>query len=375
MTGRVPLEVWDLRPGGISDAYSDRDKFFILQVTDWHDLAPPPDYLIRRLIKNDLAEAKRAPLIEALYDAIREREGAVYDSANVRWTAEQFRESMGEKVSSFSVGTPIPDIAPADTSRVLVRTRGGRFTVGQFLSGLHQIPNAVRPKAHTPGLLLSSLDRMFFHPQLVAEARARGLEDDPLVVKGLQRKREEILVQHLYGDSVGSKVWASAEERRAYFEEHRSSFITRPTARFAQIVRWSRAGADSALAALRAGADPESLVAGDRSLGWIREAMDNEAMEYRSVVFGELKEGQGTVLGPDKENKYMVLFVLHHEPSRPMAYDEPAVQAIVDESVYNLKSEQALNAFLERRRRHYRIEAHPEWVMRIELTDPISADD
>lgn len=367
--GQVALEVFGLNAGSISEVMTDRDRFFIVQVVDVRDAVAPPPRIADRMLRRDIREAKQLPLFQAIYDSIRAREGAVYDSTNLRWVVGRFDEIL-PKTSNFSVGVPIPNFGPADTARVLLRTRHETITLGEFLFRFREIPPAMRPKLHTMGLLLGQLDRMVFYPQLVDEARARGLETDPIVVDGMERRREEILVQHLFEDSVQTKVSVLPDERRAYYEAHKTEFVTRPVVRYAQIVRWTRAGADSAFEALKHGASADSIAATDPTLGWIKEMRQNDADEYRLLLFEDLKPGQGTVMGPDPDKKYMLLFVLEREEPRPMSYDE--VVAIVDESLYNIKTEERLRAFLDRLRRNCRIESHPEWVMRVDFREKMS---
>ena len=60
--------------------------------------------------------------------------------------------------------------------------------------------------------------------------------------------------------------------------------------------------------------------------------------------------------------------LLSYEPGRQLSYQE--AQDIVDESLMDSKSEERLKEFLARHRRRYRIEAHPELLMRVRLADP-----
>ena len=62
-------------------------------------------------------------------------------------------------------------------------------------------------------------------------------------------------MSHLYEDSVLARVTVSPAERRAYFEAHIAQYVTHPRARFAAIVRGTRAGADSLPGTWRGGRD------------------------------------------------------------------------------------------------------------------------
>jgi hypothetical protein len=172
---------------------------------------------------------------------------------------------------------------------------------------------------------------------------------------------------------VQSRVWIKPEERRRYYDEHLAQYITYPVARYAAIVRESRAGADSVAARLRKGEKAADVLRAD-SLGGmvsgsIKETRDEgRGGQYQKILFGELRPGQATVVGPDKEGTWMVVQLLEFDPGRQLPYEQ--VELLVDESLQNIRAEEMLKALIERLRKRYRIESHPELVMRVHLADP-----
>jgi hypothetical protein len=74
------------------------------------------------------------------------------------------------------------------------------------------------------------------------------------------------------------------------------------------------------------------------------------------------------VQGPDEEGQYVVMKLLSLETGRLLPFEE--VQHYVEETVQATKSEAMLNDFLDRHRRRFRIEAHPDLTARIRLVDP-----
>ena len=188
----------------------------------------------------------------------------------------------------------------------------------------------------------------------------------------IEHRREELLVEHLFTDSILNRVTITPAMRRRYYQDHQKEFVSVPRVRYAQLIRHSEAAAESLVARLRAGESPEAIIVGDSlrggPVGAILEAYDNRPSTLRKVLFEELRPGQVTKVGPDSEGSFMVVKLLTYQESRPMAYEE--VESIVAESVQNTEAERLLKEFLARHRRRYRIEVRPELVMQIRLTDP-----
>jgi len=176
------------------------------------------------------------------------------------------------------------------------------------------------------------------------------------------------MVERLYQDSVATRVWVRPEDRRRYYEEHKSDYITFVRVTYGALHRPTRAGIDSVAARLGRGERIADILHADSlnglDSGSIRERSEAErGSQYYRELFEDLRPGQWSIIGPDREGHYLLLQVLHREESRQLSYEE--AEQYVDESVQNLKAEEALKAFLERRRRAYAIESRPDLVMRV----------
>jgi hypothetical protein len=270
-----------------------------------------------------------------------------------------------------------PDFQSADTARVLARYRGGQLTLGEFLKVYEATPPVMRQPVSDFESFRVQLDAAVLQPYMAEEARTRGLEKDPDVVALLEKKREELLVDHMFQDSIQSKVWVPSEERRRYYDEHIAQYVTYSRVRFASMWRPTRQGADSLAARLEAGERAEDVLRADslRGLksGSISERREDEKGPYNNLLFGELKPGQATVQGPDKEGTWLVLQLVEFVPGQQLPYEQ--VQTYVEESVQNIKAEKMLKELITRHSKRYTIERHPELVMRIWLHDPTARMD
>jgi hypothetical protein len=231
----------------------------------------------------------------------------------------------------------------------------------------------MRPDASDFEGLRSSVDATVFEPYMAELALRRGLDKDSLAVAMIEKRREEIMVDHLYRDSIMTRVWVTPAERQKYYRDHLNGYVTFASVQFGAIVRGSKAGADSVAARLRAGVSPASILREDSlrgvTSGSIQQRRQNEGgTPYHKLLFEELKPGQVAVEGPDKSGDWLVLQLLSFDPGRQLSYEE--AQHYVDESLQNIKSERLLKAFLARHRKRFHVEAHPKLVMRIRFVDP-----
>jgi hypothetical protein len=338
--------------------------------------APPALASVRSALREQLRRQREGQRADRLRAQVAARIGMVYDTTNIVWSAPRFRgfetfrpDSAGATVNPSG---DLPAFAAADTARVLARHRDGRFTLGDFLRAYQALSPIMRPPVGDFEAFRAQLDAMALAPYMVELARARGLERDSMTVAEILRKREEILVGHLFEDSVRSKVSVPSAERRRYYDQHIAQYVTYPRVRFAAIVRPTRSAADSLLARLAAGANAADILHADSLAGMvtgsIREMREDERGSYHDVLFGELRPGQGTVAGPDWEGTFMVLQSLDFDPGHQLPYED--VVQNVDESLRNIHAEAALRALIARHAKRYRIEAHPELLMRIRLTEP-----
>ena len=371
------LEVFDLADGQFSSVFQSADGWQFVQVLE-RRVGPQGAFAgLARGLASEVREVKLVRRVEQVRDQIRGRIGMVYDSTNISWASGLFADNERQKPIETSkpvidLSGALPEFQPADTARVLARWKDGRQTLGGFLEMYNAIPTPLREKIGTFGAFRSTLDRFIFEPYMAELASERGLDQDPLVTTQVSKQEEQIRVEHLFADSVESRLQVTPQERRQYFQDHQHEYAAWQSVRFAALVRRTRAGADSVVARLKAGEPAASILRGDSlgrfNSGSIRSMREDDRGEpYYKILFEEMRPGNVEVLGPDKRGDHLVLQKLAHEPNRPMRYEE--VQGLVDESVQTIKAEQLLKQFIARYRARHRIELHPELLMRILLID------
>jgi hypothetical protein len=377
----VADRIFGLAPGELSGVIQDRSGWRIVQSVARRPAQVAPYAALRRSLRGQLMAERRAQLARRLQTYVGARIGLVYDTTNVQWAAAQFgrrremRNDGGEP--TIEINAAMPAIGDADTGRVLARHRDGRYTMAAFLHDYHQMNPLARPEVGDFEALRGQIDAFVLTPHMAQVAVERGLDRDSLTVATLEMRREAMMVEHLYEDSIATRVVVTPGERRKYYDDRVAQFHTYARVRFAALVRASRASAESLAAALRSGADAAGILHADslrgEVSGSIQERSENEqGAPYHKILFQELREGQATVVGPDRKGEFAILQVLEHDPGRQLSYEESADMA--DEAVRTFKAEEMLNAFLERERRRHRIEWFPGQVMRVRLVEATPLD-
>jgi hypothetical protein len=230
----------------------------------------------------------------------------------------------------------------------------------------------VRPTVSSMDALRAQVGLMVLEPSFAKVARERGLDRDPMAVELIEKRLEELRVEHLFQDSVQSRVFVTRQQRLKEYEQNKQRYWTFPEVRYAALLAHTRAEADSLAGLLLAGRDAAAILQADslRGLnrGRIQTRRENEGTTYRKLLFEDMRPGQVRVEGPDQKGDYVVIQSLAYDPGRQLSF--PEVESLIDESLQNQVAEAALKAFIARHRSRQRVEAHPELVTSILLRDP-----
>ncbi|MCC6349320.1 MAG: peptidyl-prolyl cis-trans isomerase [Candidatus Eisenbacteria bacterium] len=372
----IALQLWRVAPGGFSPVLPAPAGYQVFQVLE-RRTRPQAEFRIMRpaiegLVREYAMELRRTALMDEAKKGMHVR----YDTTNAAWASKLFsqavtigREAAGQTVH---IDENVPEFSPADTARTISEWDGGRISLGELTHAYSDIPVVLRPVINTPELLMGYADAIMLAPRMLELAIARGLEKDSVFLAKVERKREQILVGKMVEDSVFSRIYVTRQERLDYYQKNRNGFLTFPSVDYAVIVRSSKAGADSVAARLVAGETVAAILHADslekNFRTGTRHATTAEHVPYSKVLFEEMRPGDHRVLGPDRQGDWACVVLLNFDPGRQMPYKE--VETLVDESVRNIKGEQALNAFVDRLKHRYPIEAHYDLLMKVKLVTP-----
>ena len=370
----IAIDIFPLTPGTLSPVFRDDDGFHIARVDERRPARAPDFNSTRALVRMYLEQHQTAVRLGALHDVMRRRIHLTYDDANCAWARRQFVKSF--EVTRGALGTQlafndiVPEFLPEDTSRVLARFDGGTLSLGQFVTKYSEVQTAARPDVSSPGLFRRAVDSFILEPAMAEEALLRGLENDPVSVKNLRIKHEELAVRHLYQDSVLAQVSLTPKERRKFYEKNRTAYITFPSVRYALFGCKEQRLADTLAARLRAGESAERVLA-DSLYGWsvgtIASRRQSERGAMYKLLFETLRPGQVEVQGPNKDGGWAVVQSLSYDPGRQLSYEEAA--NYVDENLQKIRGEEQLAAFSKRLMKRYPTWSHPEILMRVRLAE------
>lgn len=368
-----------LKPGEISEPVEDSDGYHLVLLVESRPAVPPLFETIERPIGQQLRGRDIRTRADRLLQVMREQVHMRYDSTAINWASAQFKPSLGTERSAHGMGLVVdlglPTFSPADTGRVLATYDGGSLTLGRLLNEYALIPGVQRPPINSFDQFRIEVDSIVLEALKAHLAELRGLDHDPEAVAQIEKRTEQIMVEHLYQDSVESKIRVTPAERRRYYDTHVNGFTTYPAARFAQLVASDSAAALALDMRLRNGEKAEEILeadslAGRTDAGRIREDRQNDQTEYHALVFNDLKPGKTRILGPDRDGKYVVIQLLSFDPGHLLPWSE--AESIADDAVRAQKAETLFKRLLARHRRRFKIVLHPEMVMRIRLVDPAS---
>jgi hypothetical protein len=366
--------IFALEPGQISQVLPERAGYSIYRAAERRAIPPLSYEPMRSMIRDELQGLQRNERSERIMAALRAKAGMVHDRANLVWAASRFAPPVSVASGPrpvFDINVGIPHFEPEDTSRVLGRWTDGQITLGGFLTAYGAMAPLRRPALTNEEALRAQVDIFALEPYRADLARDRGLEKDSLTIALIEKRREELMVEHFYQDSILSKVWVPKPDRQKYYQEKIASFVTFPAVTYAIFHVDRKTEADSLAARLRGGEKAATILADSKrgpEWGAIEERRhDQMGTDYYQLLFEELKPGQVAVEGPDDRGHLVVIQSLTYDPGRQLSYEES--EAIIDESLTNMAAEKLLNRILERAKRQARIVAHPELLMLVLLTD------
>lgn len=374
--------IFRLQKGEYAEPWQDINGVHLVQCTETREGTPPPFEVIRARLTEIVRTPRVLDRTEQVAAVLRERIGMTYDTTNIVWAAQKFEDNAGISSSggapTLALGQRLPSFDIADSGRVLARHRDGRLTMFQFVEAYRAIPALARPAVNTPDRFRAQVDAVALEPYRPQLARERGYDKDPMAAEWIEKRRDELLVERLYQDSVESRIRVTEADARRYYDSNRAQYITYPAVTYAIWITKTREDADAMMARLAKGErldaivreDSLSAASRDDRRGSVRVMRQNEeGTDYYVELFGgELKPGDARVLGPDRENKFLVLQSLDFDPGRQLSFEES--YRMVDEAARHRQAEELLQGFLERLKSRMKIVARPELLMSFEMKDP-----
>jgi hypothetical protein len=371
---RFPQAVHALKPGEYSQPWGSIGGWYLVQCLEIRPV-PQPTFQVAQsrylIVARNLMAAERG---ERLAATLRERGHYTYDTTNVRWVSDRFTESNPPATSpGVHLGTTMPAFSAEDVKRVLARGPAGEYDLAALLRSYSALSPITRPKLDSPEAVRWQVDADVLRPVRAEYARSKGYDHDPDAMEQLDRRREELMVEEMYRDSVESRIKITPEMRRRYYDQNLTQFITFASVRFAMFECPARGEADSIAARLRAGTEAQMIVRADSLAGRRRGGIypmtsEERGTPFYNLLFEELKPGQVSVQGPGDHGQWTTLQLLSFDGGHQLSFEQSVT--MVDQSLQNLEADRLLRELINRHRGRFHIEIHPELVMRVRWKDP-----
>lgn len=340
----------------------------------------------------------------AVVDSLRRREGADFDAERIKFHADVLAERMRsqrnavqddyrkgyhlevdeEAVAAMTAAassaladttrrnlTFAEQWVPADSAHVLARYENGQITVGDFRQLLIKEGGMFLQQRLTPGGAIGSVRELFYNDARVLESRRLGYHKDPDWRRQVEAKREELVVERLYGQQVLADFEVSEAEARTYYESHAADFRKPERFRYAfiqvddaavaealvaEMPKLEAAGFDSVVSAIEASGH---LVGSKRDSG-LREASLCGAV---AEAARGLEPGQvGHVIEAD--GSHTVFSLIQHQLEEPETFE--LARERVRSTLTRTGMEERLVGFLKELERKFVVKRYPE---RLALSD------
>jgi hypothetical protein len=227
--------------------------------------------------------------------------------------------SLGAQLRVLGVS---PEVAAADTGRVVARSSVGEYRVSDLLAAWNRLSPVYRPHITSAAQVRDLVTNGLFERLLRRDAETRGLERRPDIAARLARQREDDDVARLVAREVQERIALDSLALRRFFLRTANDWVQPTRVQLVRVVLGSRAEAGAMALRLGGAAEAESLAAGARRAG-LQWRADVDALQDSTLFARALQAGTGAVLGPDETPEgWAVARVMAVLPGRPRTFEE-----------------------------------------------------
>jgi parvulin-like peptidyl-prolyl isomerase len=318
----------------------------------------------RKLIEDQIRLRKKRVIIEEYYEGILKDVGFEMDDTALNFAYDMFPEDVGPE-NAPNPETEIKPVIPfsmADRARFLMRVGDKRYTLGDFSDYYDSISWFERPKRNygTMGLYFW-IRNGWLKPLQMERAYADGVQNDALIVNEIAKRREQMSVNFLHENLIGSQVPEFTEEAmRTYYQEHQEVYVDKEKRLFNVVYHQRERVVRRAYEAIQGGADfvETAIRFNDHAteVDHVRTpAFARDDPEFAAIAEVGYSLEKGEMSEPFKTETGWVLMQFALEiPEKPFEFDE--VRSSVETDMSNQWSEDRLNELLEEWRQQFPIE-------------------
>jgi peptidyl-prolyl cis-trans isomerase C len=370
-TERWSAQAFALEPGEVSDPFPVEGGYAIVEVSEKTMLEPQNPEGEKQGIRASLMKQDNFAEREAFLDSLR----IAYDvdismDAVVDICARYATEIMNHGITSQVVSEDIDlPLTPMEERLPVGGFRDRTFTYREVVNMILSQPFVVRPTLDDPDAIFQFVNRQLNDSLLVREAEKRGIDKIPEVADQLEKATQNRIVTRLYRVLVADAP-VPEDSARAFYMDHRDSYVSNPGHVASKIVVNSNEEADSILALIENGASFEEL-ARERStdpftapqggdMGFYAIGRDEEFDKF----FAQMEVGDVRVFR--SVEGHVVVWLRERDESKPLTYEE-AHDVVMSDVARKLRGNY-IDRWLEKRRSERNVKVYEDRLAQVDLS-------
>lgn len=299
----------------------------------------------------------------------------VYDEDLLRKVGSAFAD-LPEPAANLSareqmkVMGRMPEVAPADTDRVLARSAAGEYRVSELLQGYRRLSPIYRPRIKDADDVREMVENGLYERTVRRDAADPALARRPEVAAVLADRVEFHAVNSYLQQAVVMKIPSDSLTLLRYYKAHARDFDQPARNTLVTVMIGDSVSADSLARLFTYAGNAESLAfqaqrAGTNYTQLVTAASDS-ALYARTLAIGV-----GGVGGPDRiGGAFRVFKVLAVEPRKPQEFT--AVRQNVQQAWYEAESERRIRALLDQLKAAARVQRNDAALRALALSAPPS---
>ncbi|RPJ43060.1 MAG: hypothetical protein EHM19_09405 [Candidatus Latescibacterota bacterium] len=351
--------IFSLQPGEISEPVKGSLGYHILKVAARTDANMEEFEDQKQVAAAELRSKKRTETWNAYLAGVKTGLGIEYDQENLLWL-NGVLPAQGANDPSWE-----QKVGAEDRARPLLKCSDGSWTVGDFVDYVHTERGQQPFTTEGAALIQSIADAHFINEKNNAEAVKRGLDKTDGVIRTVERKVEERLVDVVFQELAKDAAVTDEATREEY--EKQKETLTMPERVSLHVINVKdRAVAERAYQELKAGASFDDL-ARRYNTGKLQEKggkldpMTKEGLpaEMQRYAFEVLEVGQTSpVVSAPMGNAFVILKLLEKDPAHPMTLEEATPE--LQKALLEVEKERVLTEWLEKRKEEVGVKIFPE---------------
>jgi len=341
------------------------------------DPGKPPSPQAVETFARSLAEPRRAAYVDSM---LKVHLSPVWDDSTKARLARGYAALDPTKPDptrpfNMKLRNRMPELSPADTGRVLVRTTIGNMTAGDYMRRFNLLNPFDSDFPTTTGEVEARGEQFLGQMWFDSESDRRGTANDPGVLEAMRNKREGIALDHYFAKHIAAKVDTSDAVLKTWYTKNLKRYAIAGQTVVSYAVATNRASADSIASEVRAGAPWDSVCARHAppdspmrtGCGVTSAVLDNDPDSVLVAHLRGLKKGEVYVhaLPGNAAGNFAIVKFAERINHRDRTF--PEARAYVVREVTADQSERLLQAELARLRRKMPVQRNEKALASVDL--------